>query len=97
MDPRQLPGERHGSVPGRHLAILHCHLEDPEGAADDDGGREQDVAHQTPGQYLLLQVTRRLLEDVVVNRFEAQALSWWSIHNHIDPQDLEKQKMTPET
>jgi hypothetical protein len=30
-------------------------------------------------------VTRRLLEDVVVNRFEAQALSWWSIHNHIDP------------
>ena len=88
MKDVEIPCECHGRISGRHLSVFQSHLEDPESSTDDDGGGKKDVPHQTSRQDLLLQMTRRFLQDVVVDRLKSQALCRRPVHDDVDPQNL---------
>ena len=66
-----LPSECHGGVPRRHFPVLHGHLKDPKGAADNDGSGEENVAHKTSSEDLFFQVAGWLFQNVMVYRFES--------------------------
>lgn len=83
-------GESHGGVSLRSTrrSVGHLPLKHPQGAQDDDAGREEDIDNQRPGNHRLLHVPRPLLEHVLIHGLYAQRLRRWSIHNNIDPEDL---------
>jgi hypothetical protein len=49
----------HCGVSCSYLAILHRDLENPQSAADNDGGRQHNIDHQVSGQDLLFGMSRR--------------------------------------
>lgn len=73
-------GERHGRVARRQLVVLQLALEHEERAQHDNGRRHQDVGDERSVNHGLFAAARRLPDHVLVDRFDAETLSWWTVH-----------------
>ncbi len=70
------------------FAIAHLIYEDSHSADDDDGGREEDVDDDLNVDHWIFDVSRRLLNNVRVNRLDAQRLRRRPVHDDVDPENL---------